>query len=106
MGAVQSHSAPLSEISAPQPELPTVPAPTLPPCLTGLPHEVILIIFSRLELAGLSSIVSTSKDMAGMLPDSYWQPQLQRLARAGDAAPEDLSLVDRRITNSVQRAAA
>lgn len=74
--------------------------------LTSLPPELQCAVFSLLPLESLSALASTSKRVASTLPDTIWRAHVSDLARAADAAPEDVKAAERRITNSIQRQAA
>ncbi|EOD13304.1 hypothetical protein EMIHUDRAFT_119904 [Emiliania huxleyi CCMP1516] len=106
MGASQSRPAPdactASPLTPPPPPFPPPPSPSL----LGLPAELLVCICSRLDIEALSSLASTSQELRDTIPDSLWQTHLDRLARAGGVAEEDVAAAGRRITNSIQRQAA
>ena len=106
MGASQSRPAPdactASPLTPPPPPFPPPPSPSL----LGLPAELLVCICTRLDIEALSSLASTSQELRDTIPDSLWQTHLDRLARAGGVAEEDVAAAGRRITNSIQRQAA
>ena len=108
MGTAESRAAVADDVplTAPEPE-PEQAAPTLPPPpLQALPTELLIELTHWLGLTELSAIASACKELAANVPDTAWQPHLARLMQAGNAVAENVELADRRITNSVQRAAA
>jgi len=106
MGASQSRPAPdactASPLTPPPPPFPPPPSPSL----LGLPAELLVCICTRLDIEALSSLASTSQELRDTIPDSLWQTHLDRLARAGGVAEEDVAAAGWRITNSIQRQAA
>ena len=106
MGASESQPAPMLAATAESATVADVCATPSPASLEALPCELLASVCSRLDVRSLSSVASVCHELRSAVPDAAWAPHVARLVRAGAAAAEDVSHAERRITNSVERAAA